>query len=60
MAKKKNRHFSRSQYREIIPFQLASLLALMLTRDHSILYYLAIFLLSISLLFNSLYVLRKI
>jgi len=60
MAKKKNRYFSRSQYRELIPFQLASLLALMLTRDHSILYYLAIFLLSISLLFNSLYVLRKI
>ena len=60
MVKKKNRYFSRSQYREIIPFQLASLLALMLTRDHSILYYLAIFLLSISLLFNSLYVLRKI
>ena len=60
MVKKKNRHFSRSQYREIILFQLASLLALMLIRDHSILYYLAIFLLSISLLFNSLYVLRKI
>ena len=60
MGKKKNRHFSRSQYREIIPFQVISLLALMLTRDHSVLYYLAVFLVSISLFFNSLYVLRKI
>lgn len=60
MGEKKDNYFSRSKCREIIPFQVLALAALTLTRDNSILHYLAIFLLSISLLFNSLYVLRRI